>query len=63
MLENKVLFRAIDSQEYDDLLHLAYITALLGPPPSDLLDLGKRTSMFYDSKGECSLSDNCEIIS
>jgi serine/threonine-protein kinase SRPK3 len=51
----KRLFEAVDPHnvdEYDDQKHLAYITALLGPPPRELLDVGDRTSMFYDRDGE-----------
>ncbi|KAF1843572.1 kinase-like protein [Cucurbitaria berberidis CBS 394.84] len=43
------LFRELYIEaNYDDRLHLACITALLGPPPSTLLQRGKRTSLFYD---------------
>ncbi|KAF2010792.1 hypothetical protein BU24DRAFT_466569 [Aaosphaeria arxii CBS 175.79] len=43
------LFQELDIEaNYDDKLHLACITALLGPPPSALLQRGKRTSLFYD---------------
>lgn len=54
LLENKILFEAIDplKTEYDDQSHLAHITALLGPPPKELLAQGKRTEMFYDSAGK-----------
>ncbi|PLB33109.1 protein kinase-like protein [Aspergillus candidus] len=50
VLEGKKLFKAIDPvqvHEYDEAHHLACITALLGPPPKELLDKGKRTSCFY----------------
>ncbi|KAM5430372.1 hypothetical protein McanMca71_005668 [Microsporum canis] len=53
-LEGRTLFDAVDPfkvPEYDDEKHLAYITALLGPAPKDLLDQGKRTSMFYNPSG------------
>ena len=47
------LFEDLDRvQKYDDRLHLASLTALLGPPPKDLLNLGRRTSQFYDADGE-----------
>jgi serine/threonine-protein kinase SRPK3 len=55
LLEGKRLFEAVDPHtvdEYDDQKHLAYITALLGPPPRELLDVGDRTSMFYDRDGK-----------
>ncbi|TQW00462.1 protein kinase [Cordyceps javanica] len=48
------LFDPISSQngdDYDDLSHLAQITALLGPPPNTLLAAGRRSSMFYESNG------------
>ncbi|KAK2807680.1 hypothetical protein FQN51_000117 [Onygenales sp. PD_10] len=53
-LEGRTLFEPVDPHkvaEYDDEKHLAYITALLGPAPKDLLDGGKRTSMFYSPDG------------
>lgn len=54
MLENKPLFEAVDplKAHYDDQMHLAYITALLGLPPKELLARGTRTSMFYDPDGK-----------
>ena len=56
MLENKNLFEAVDplKSAYDDRIHLAHITALLGEPPQDLLARGKRTPMFYDAEGKSS---------
>ncbi|KAI9830512.1 MAG: hypothetical protein M1819_005470 [Sarea resinae] len=62
LLENKPLFEAVDplENEYDDLSHLAYITALLGPPPKELLARGKRASNFYNSEG-CS-NGNQKIV-
>ena len=56
MLENKPLFEAVDSHKsaYDDRIHLAHITALLGEPPQDFLARGKRTPMVYDPEGESS---------
>ncbi|KAI4212365.1 MAG: hypothetical protein LQ351_004935 [Letrouitia transgressa] len=58
-LENKTLFEVVDplKSDYDDQTHLAYITALLGPPPQDFLALGKRTSMFYDPEGKLKGTD------
>ncbi|EGE04198.1 CMGC/CLK protein kinase [Trichophyton equinum CBS 127.97] len=53
-LEGRTLFQDVDPlhvEEYDDERHLALITALLGPAPKDLLDNGKRTSMFYKPDG------------
>lgn len=39
------------TDEYDEAGHLAHITALLGPPPQDLLGRGKRTHLFYEPGG------------
>ena len=39
-------------QEYDGLSHLGHISALLGPPPEDLLDKGTRTDLFYEPDGQ-----------
>jgi len=50
LLEKKSLFPLLDREgKYDDNVHIGYITALLGPPPSHLLARGKRTSRFYHS--------------
>ena len=35
--------------------HLADMIALLGPPPLELLKVGKRTSEFFDENGKASL--------
>ena len=59
LLENKDLFdpgrHGFD--EYDEGPHLGQITALLGPPPQDLLDKGDRTSKFYESGDSTKDSD------
>lgn len=39
------------TDEYDEAGHLAHIAALLGSPPKDLLDRGKRTHLFYGPEG------------
>ncbi|WEW58154.1 hypothetical protein PRK78_003621 [Emydomyces testavorans] len=55
VIEGKRLFSAVDTHkgnEYDSINHLALITALLGPPPEDLLHRGRRTDMLYDGKGK-----------
>ncbi|MCJ1397750.1 hypothetical protein MMC11_000946 [Xylographa trunciseda] len=54
LLENKILFEAVDPLkfQYDDQTHLAYIAALIGPPPRELLSRGRRASIFYDNDGE-----------
>ena len=55
LLEGKKLFKVANPKskddEYDDQTHLAYISALLGPPPRELLTSGRRASMFYKSDG------------
>lgn len=55
LLEGTKLFeyasRDQPTSEYDDQTHLAHITALLGPAPSDLLAAGRRTSKFYTPDG------------
>ncbi|KAB8356623.1 hypothetical protein FH972_024200 [Carpinus fangiana] len=54
LLEGTRLFKAIDPHitgEYDDANHLAYITALLGVPPKELLEKGRKTSLLYDGNG------------
>jgi hypothetical protein len=54
LLEGKKLFKqafSSESDEYDDQLHLGYITALLGPAPIGLLKRGRRTSQFYQTDG------------
>ncbi|WPH03034.1 kinase-like protein [Acrodontium crateriforme] len=52
LLEGRKLFQVIDAEtgEYDEDLHLAQITALLGPQAKQLVT-GKRSSMFYDLDG------------
>ncbi|KID93511.1 Protein kinase-like domain protein, partial [Metarhizium majus ARSEF 297] len=34
-------------EEYDERVHIAQLTGLLGPPPDDMLSSGQRTSIFY----------------
>ncbi|KAM3471964.1 hypothetical protein MY8738_009074 [Beauveria namnaoensis] len=54
LVEGKRLFDPIDkriSDGYDDSVHLAQLTGLLGPPPRDMLRSGQRTSMFYEPNG------------
>lgn len=46
--------------EYDDQTHLAQITALLGPPPLDLLAAGRRTAIFYTPESSYSLQRGCD---
>ncbi|TWU70510.1 hypothetical protein ED733_000831 [Metarhizium rileyi] len=53
LLEGKRLFnpKNLHTSEYDDMLHLAQITALLGPAPEHMLAAGQRSSMFYKPDG------------
>ncbi|GES61291.1 kinase-like protein [Aspergillus terreus] len=54
VLEGRKLFKEVDPvqiEEYDELGHLAHISALLGPPPKDLLDRGARTERFFELDG------------
>ena len=54
IVEDKKLFEdvySMSTDEYDEVGHLAHITALLGPPPKGLLDRGKRTHLFYEPGG------------
>ncbi|KXS93469.1 hypothetical protein AC578_9220 [Pseudocercospora eumusae] len=53
LLEGRKLFNVIhpsQNDDYDEHLHLAYITSLLGSPPSELTS-ARRAHMFYDSNG------------
>ncbi|KAK5996745.1 putative serine/threonine-protein kinase dyrk2-like protein [Cladobotryum mycophilum] len=43
--------RSEDTDDYDEALHLAQITALLGSPPKGLLVKGRRTFIFYHPDG------------
>lgn len=55
ILQGQVLFGAADPSPYNDAyrdeVHLALITALLGPPPKSLLRQGRRTELFYHNDG------------
>ncbi|KAM6528966.1 hypothetical protein FALCPG4_009918 [Fusarium falciforme] len=54
LLQGKALFNPAtpdEPDEYDDQTHLGQITALIGPPPKDLLPKGQRTSIFYQKTG------------
>ncbi|KAF5656260.1 CMGC SRPK kinase [Fusarium circinatum] len=55
LLEKKSHFSPVslgDGTGYDDLTHLAQITALLGHAPQDLLKKGRRSALFYQEHGE-----------
>ena len=57
LLEGTELFNVIKAEEsgnpgeYDELLHFAQITSLLGPQPAELAS-GRRASMFYRPNGK-----------
>lgn len=52
LLEGDWLFKAATAgpQDYDEELHLAYMTALLGPKPKHFPP-GKRTALIYHPNG------------
>ncbi|KAI9757923.1 MAG: transcription factor TFIIIB subunit brf1 [Chaenotheca gracillima] len=54
MLEGKSLFEELDAGEsqYDSEEHLAHMTALLGPPPKELLDRGEKTNKYFSAECE-----------
>ncbi|KAG7114910.1 SRSF protein kinase 3 like [Verticillium longisporum] len=53
LLEQERLFRIYDqnSEEQNDAYHLAAMTALLGPPPTEFLERSKETSKYWDEDG------------
>ncbi|KFG77760.1 hypothetical protein MANI_025646 [Metarhizium anisopliae] len=54
LLEGRRLLDPIDKrmgEEYDERVHIAQLTGLLGPPPNDMLSSGQRTSIFYTPDG------------
>ncbi|PQK14430.1 hypothetical protein BB8028_0004g13600 [Beauveria bassiana] len=53
IFEGKQLFYAVDPEHkaYRRRAHLAEITALLGPPPKDLLTRGRLASKFFSDQG------------
>ncbi|KAL9131739.1 MAG: hypothetical protein Q9217_000414 [Psora testacea] len=54
LFEGKHLFYGKDPKErrYMTRTHLAEMIALMGPPPPELLEKGKRTAEFFDEDGE-----------
>ncbi|KAL9594821.1 MAG: hypothetical protein Q9219_006812 [cf. Caloplaca sp. 3 TL-2023] len=54
LFEGKHMFYGHDPEKkkYMTRAHLAEMIALMGPPPLDLLEKGKRTAEFFDQKGE-----------
>jgi serine/threonine-protein kinase SRPK3 len=55
--EDRHLFYGIDPTEkrYLTRAHLAELTAMLGPPPTDMLEKGARSKEFFDSEGRIAL--------
>lgn len=54
LLEGKALFSPVGPSkegDYDDHIHLAQMTALMGLAPEHLLARGRRTSKFFHSNG------------
>lgn len=53
-MEDRSLFSGRDGsgQGYRTKTHLAEIIGLLGMPPKDLLQRGKKTSEFFSEDGE-----------
>ena len=53
LFEGKHLFTGTDprEKEYMTRAHLAEMIALMGPPPPELLNAGKRTAEFFDQHG------------
>ncbi|KAL2220221.1 kinase-like domain-containing protein [Thermoascus aurantiacus ATCC 26904] len=54
MLENRMLFWARDpvTGRYSELVHLAEMIAVLGPPPHALLAQCERASKYFDESGQ-----------
>lgn len=57
LYEDKHLFYGIDPTEkrYLTRAHLAELIAVLGPPPTDMLERGSRSEEFFDGEGKTSL--------
>lgn len=53
-MEDKSLFSGRDGsdQGYRTKIHLAEMIGLLGMPPKDLLERGKKSSEFFSEDGE-----------
>ena len=53
LLENEPLFRAQNSaSRHDPQAHLAEMMTILGPPPKELLNEGRKTSSHFDANGK-----------
>lgn len=57
LYEDKHLFYGIDPTEkrYLTRAHLAELIAMLGPPPTDMLERGARSKEFFDGEGKTAL--------
>jgi hypothetical protein len=57
LYEDKHLFNGIDPTEkrYLTRAHLAELIAMLGPPPTDMLERGARSKEFFDGEGKAAL--------
>jgi hypothetical protein len=52
LIENKTLFDARDDRgEYCPILHLQQMTALMGPPPEELLRRARLRNEFFNAEG------------
>ncbi|PBP21617.1 hypothetical protein BUE80_DR007645, partial [Diplocarpon rosae] len=53
MFENRRLFDGLDPEtgKYGNRFHLASIVGLLGPPPAELLQRSKYSSVYFDDRG------------
>lgn len=61
LLEGRKLFDT-GGDEHDDQRHLGLITALLGPPPEQLVNSGRRAPMFYRPDGRIPTNENPSIV-
>ncbi|KAM0803405.1 hypothetical protein BDR22DRAFT_69291 [Usnea florida] len=52
LLEKEPLFRVQDSaSRHDPQAHLAEMMTILGPPPYELLNKGRKISSYFDANG------------
>ena len=43
----------VEDQDHDDLMHVANLVALLGPPPEKFLKRSAKTKKYWNSEGQC----------
>ncbi|GAO15853.1 hypothetical protein UVI_02051650 [Ustilaginoidea virens] len=63
LLRGESLFKVYDleSRELNDAHHLAAITALIGPPPPELLQSSEDSRKYWHEDGKClSMTDCCD---